>query len=428
MKNQLFLIIPLLLLFAGCAEDEGKIGRRIYDPTIEGEVDEVFIYPSDFDSPAATYYATQVNAGQSLHLYIGEFNGVKAKFLLKFTGFLALPDSFSIQRAEITVTSGDVFADTSNLPSTALEISVHRIDDISPSGEWHESSVTWDSLHHWMEDDTIAQFNLPADFDTHSFNFEIDPSIVSEWFYADSLNPNQGLVFNYSGEPGFIRQFYSSENMPEDSLMKPRLQMVITPFEQDEVDTTIWIPGEDDTVVVYATNDVFIARDDADLDEAYLYIGRTITYRSLFRYDLTELVTDSGQVFPPFGVYVNRAEFILFVDSDHPQYLGEYISAAATARLEDTTWVSDPVSASFDPAYYGAISSVIEDSLTLNITALFNQWVTHPELNTGFAVRFTNEGNEIARIPIWNPSPDDTLSAKRPYLRVIYTRMRDENP
>ncbi len=427
MKNAPLSIALSLLLLGGCAEHDGKVGKGIMDPSLEGEVFETTLYPSDFQTPASAYYGTQINTGQSLNLYVGEYKGVRARFLMKFNDFLVLPDSFSLNSAEISVTSGEVFADTANLPSNSLDVSVHNIDDILPSADWHESSVTWDSLIDW-EQTAIAQFSLPADLDTHTHSFDIDIATVTGWIYADSLSPNMGLLFDYSGEPDFMRQFYSSENPPQDSVLKPQMELVFVPFEQDTADTSVWIEGESDTVKVYATNDVYVALDSAALDESYLYIGRTITYRTLFRFSPAELTVDSLPLFPQFGAYINLAEFIVFIDSENPLYLGEKISSVATARMEDTTWFEDPANASYDPQYYGLPTSVSGDSLALNVTYLFSQWVEHPEENFGFAVRFANEGNEMARVPIWNPAPDDTISVKRPYFHVICTRLPNENP
>jgi hypothetical protein len=270
-----------------------------------------------------------------------------------------------------------------------------------------ESNVVWDSVLAW-DDSSIFDFSVSQAPDSDSISFNIDTSIVNHWISADSANPNTGLIFDYSGDAQFARQFLSSEMPPVDSLKRPQLILYITPF--DSVDSVLWQADTTDTIRLYATNDVFIAVDTAQLANNRLYLGRAVAYRSLFRYDFS-------QIFPLFGVYINKAEFILFVDSENPLNVGEY-STVKFGRMNDTLWIADAQQADYTDITY--LSSTISgDSITLNITPLVRSWVAEPDTNFGLAVHFTSEVSEMARAPLFTPQDPD--SSKRPYLHIIYS-------
>ena len=396
----IFIIISTAAIFYGCAENDGNVGAGINDPGINGEVVDTVLIPAMLD----TFYSIQVNSGQSLNLYLGEYGGFKSKFLLKFTNFISLPDSFRIDSAELKLRTGTFFGDsTAAYPD--FQSSVHQLSEVIPNNDWYETNVTWDSVLAWDED-SIFDFTISQSPDTDSVSFAIDTSIVNQWIYADSTSPNTGLIFDYSGEAQFVRQFLSSENA--DTLLKPQLILYFTPF--DTTDEGSWEAGEADTVISYATNDVFIAIDTVQLANNRLYVGRSVAYRSLIRMDLTEF-------FPTFGYYINKAEFVMFADTESPLYVGD-LSTITVSKLADTLWIGDPAEASFI-TYYGASSTLTGDSLSLTISSLVREWIESPELNYGFAVRFSVEGGAMTRMPLYTPEEPD--SALRPYLHIIYS-------
>ncbi|NQS97207.1 MAG: DNRLRE domain-containing protein [candidate division Zixibacteria bacterium] len=396
----ILIIISAAVIFYGCAENDGKVGAGINNPGINGEVVDTVLIPAILD----TFYSVQVNSGQSFNLYLGEYGGFKSKFLLKFSNFISLPDSFCIDSAEIQLRTGSFFGDsTATYPD--FQSSVHQLSEVIPNNDWYETNVTWDSVLAWDEE-SIFDFTISQSPDSDSVSFVIDTSIVNQWIYADSISPNTGLIFDYSGEAQFARQFLSSENA--DTSLKPQLILYFTPF--DTTEEGLWEAGEADTVISYATNDVFIALDTVQLANNRLYIGRSIAYRSLFRMDLSEF-------FPTFGYYINKAEFVMFADTESPLYMGE-LSTITASKLADTLWIANPAEASFT-TYYGASSILSGDSLALTISSLVREWIEGPELNYGLAVRFSIEGGAMTRMPLYTPEEPD--STKKPYLHIIYS-------
>lgn len=396
--------LSVTAFFIGCTQNDGNIGSGINDPGFTGTVVDTALYPDFLNS----YYSVQYNSGQGLYLYLGENNGFQTKFLLKFTSFSALPDSFRIDSAFINIKCSGIIGD-SDAVYPDFTASIYRPTDLLPTDDWNESSVTWDSVLAWDESVSYFDFTVPADADTDSLYFDVDTSVVNQWIYADTLNPNTGFIFNYTSSPQFIKKFFSSESA--DTLLRPTLYLYYTPFDSSSGDTA-WIAQTPDTLKTYASQDVYIARDNASLANNRLYIGRSQAYRSLFYYDLSDY-------FPQFGVYINKMEFVAFIDSDNPLYFGE-TTTVTNSQISNNAWMSDPTAVEF-ASYYGTSSAIAADSLVVNITTLARTWTAYPDSNFGFAVRFSSEGQYLARIPIYTPSDPDLT--KRPYIHVIYSGM-----
>lgn len=395
-----FVIASVGLGLFGCTENDGKIGSGINNPGIEGVVVDTAIYPAVID----TFYGVQVNSGQSLNLFLGEYEGFKSKILLKFTSFSSMPDSFIINSAYIALRTGTIFGD-----STAIypdyQAHVHQLTDVVPSNNWFETNVTWDSVLAW-DDESLYDFTISQSPDTDSVSFSIDTSIVYQWINADTSNPNMGLIFDYSGDVRFARQFMSSENA--DSSLKPQLTLYYVPF--DTTEEGIWEAGEVDTFVSYAANDVFIAQDTVQLADNRLYLGRSIAYRSFLHLNLQD-------IFPVFGVSVNRAQLVVFADTLHPHYVGD-LSTVTVKELANTIWMENPSEAEYT-TYFGAFATLSGDSLTLTISSLVRDWIVNPQENNGFALRFSIESGSMTRLPLFPANYSDP--AKRPYLKIIYS-------
>ena len=398
----------IVIMFGGCSENDGNIGSGINDPGFSGTVTDTLLYPAMLD----TFYSEQYNSGQSLNLYIGEYSGFKTRFLLKFTYFTSLPDSFRIDSAFMNLTSYKVFADTT-LTYPDFTASVYEITEMLPENEWYESSVTWDSLVAW-EAMSVHDFAVSSAIDTETVAFQIDTSIINQWIYADSTNPNMGFLVDYSGDVQFIKSFFSSENA--DTSLKPNILLYITPFDSTSGDTA-WIEQEPDSANIYATNDVYVGIDTVDLDYDRLYLGRTQAHRALYLVDFSAL-------FPSFGTYINKMEFVIFLDTTHSLYLGD-MTTISPYRMSSDSWLSNTSDAEFD--YISASSSAITaDSVVLNISSFVNtytanNWLENPDQNYGFMIKFTVESGAIARLPIY--TSESANVTKRPYLHVIYSEM-----
>ena len=399
--------LTLLIAFFGCSENDGNVGTGINDPGFSGTVVDTVIYPP------TTYNISslQVNSGQSLHLYIGANSGFETKFLIKFSYFLTLPDSFRVDSAYYKMFSTGIFGDTT-LTYPDFQVSVYQPTEVLPSNDWYESNLTWDSVSAW-DNVSLYDFTVSANADTDSIYFALDTALVNHWLYADTTDPNMGMIFDYSGDPQFIKKFMTSENSA-DTLYKPQMMVYFTPFDSISADSG-WIAQEPDSVIIYVTNDVYIGRDTSVLSSNMLYLGRTQSYRSLLLCDLTD-------IFPTFGTFINKMQLVLFADTNNQLLAGDYDSSVRPAKLANTNWIESPNDAEFS-SFSGSYYIITGDSITVDISSWGRNWVEHPDSNYGVAVMYSGETGYLARLPLFPPDYDDL--SKRPYLKVLYSEMEE---
>lgn len=418
MKNILFILSLLSIAFIlGCAENDGNVGGAVSDPGFTGEVIDSLFYPAVYD----TFYLEHVNTGGAQRLYLGAHGGFQAKFLLKFTNFSSLPDSFQLDSAKIRLRTASFFGDTTAVYPD-FDFSVHEVLEVIPNSDWFETNVTfWDSVI--TDPAVIFDSTISQSPDSDSLTFVIPTDIVEQWIFAElpvdttigdtASVTNTGLIFEYSGSPEFAREFFSSEMA--DTTLKPQLILSITTSDSLWLDSLEIEPVGGDTslaLISYATSDVFLARDTIQLANNRLYLGRAAAYRCLYYFDTLEL-------FPSFGTNIHKAEFTIFVDKNHPLAVGGFVTCKPT-RMSDGLWMTDPTQANytFSPTDY---STSVSDSMVLDITYYMqNYWVAHPDSNFGFMVRFSNENAAMARLPVF--TWEDPDPSKRPYVHVIYSR------
>lgn len=403
------------ILISGCALNDGDVGNSIADPGINGEVTDTTFSPEFYND----YYSIQSNTSGSQSMYLGAYGGFQAKFLIKFSYFPGLPDSFLLDSARIKLTANTYFGD-SLAAYPDFNYSVHELTSVLPNDDWYASSVTWDSVVSW-DPTPIFESMISQSPDSDTISFTVPNEIVETWLLAaegpdtsggDTTTViNYGLIFDYSIDAQFARQFFSTQI--SDTTLKPQLFLYITTNDSLWLDSTgVDTTGSDTslTMTIYCNNDVFITQDTASLAPDMLYLGRGIAYRSLFRFNVEDY-------FPVFGYNIHSAKFTLFVDSENPQAVGDFVSCM-TYGLADTTWMNDPLNASLI-GIYGSSSSIDGDSLVLDFTAFMEDWVPAPESNHGFAVKFSNENYAMARLPVFPADYPD--STKRPYVRIIYS-------
>lgn len=417
----IFIAIISAIIFSGCVQPDGDTGVGIADPGFIGEIVDSLYFPELID----TYYSTQISTGGVQTLYLGEWENFQSKFLIKFTTFSTLPDSYSIDSANIRLRTKSFLGDSTETYGD-FNYSVHEVLEVLPNNDWFESNVTWDSVLAW-DPSPIFESMISQGPDSDSVAFAVPVELVDSWILAeqpadtsggDSTEiPNLGLIFDYSGNPQFMREFFSSEN--SDSTLKPTLVLTITTSDSawlssSGIDTNF--TGSDTTLDlnVYASNDVYICRDTEILDQSRMFLGRGQADRCMYWFDASEL-------FPVFGYFIHKAEFTIFFDSEHPQAVGEYVSLSVS-KLNDDAWMTDSTDVNFS-TLYSLSSSIVGDSVVLDITPYLRTWVAYPDSNFGLLNRFGNETNTMARLPVY--SFDNAPADKKPYLRVISSRREE---
>jgi len=231
MKKLKYFLIGFILastVFFGCQDLDAIKTPAEYDLTNKfGLYVDTTIYASD----AIVKIDDRINTANGRRLCVGEYNGFKAGFFLKFVG---LPSTdVEIDSVYLILRSHSIFGK----PEGEQEIAMYLVEE-----EWDEWANTEDQWHAYQPQHLLATFQLSNE-DTMEFKTLLDTAIVNQWRRSDSTN--YGLFFKPVNGANFIREFVSLED--EYDIEWPKLYYKIiqdTVFYQDSlrlgIDATIF--------------------------------------------------------------------------------------------------------------------------------------------------------------------------------------------
>ena len=405
-------LLTLALILSGCAQKDSAVGSDLAPGLNDIYPQDTTLYPV-----AANFYQTQATTGSSPFLYLGHDQGYDADILLKFNPATALPDSYLVDSLVVKLYLDSIItAESASLPVSVLLLNRNYT--------WYEIGVTWNNLlanpvYRYLPLDT-AQFGDPiaafdvssaaADSDSITFTLPSPDSLLRAWEWvgttgSKTLHYNNGLYLLSDKSQNFLMRFKSAENT--NVARRPKLLMYLSVV--DTSDTTGALP-QDTVLFIYAGADDFIAQSTTTLDSSYLYLGNAAACRSLLLFDVEDL-------FPTYGVAVQRAEVVLHADTTNALNYGQ-IASAFFLEMQDSTWLDHPDSALTEPGLaYPVVFNADAGTLTLNLTDAVYNWIRNPGTNQGMMIKSSAEYYDLSRTVFYGPSAPDSL---RPYLRIVY--------
>lgn len=369
--------MPLLFaLLLACSGDK-KL------PLGTGEGPQLFEKILYSDASQDAFYTFKNNTGSSLHLLLGQANDeYKARLLLSFATF---PDSVDrVESAKITLYSWDVLGDTASAPFNA---NVYRL-----LSDWTETSIK-----EWNE---VTADNMPLGSAEiypeigDSVEFELPVDLVETWIDTSSGEENFGVSIEAENAT-FMVDFYSREALLNQS---PILEII---YEHN---------GEPDTVNILSNRDVFVIEENLNLDDDHLYIGKGVAARSVIRFNVLDNLDSTATI--------NRAELILKIDDE--KSLFDAMGAGNITVMRISNEADDPQDLVIDSTFSGYAGSVLNDTVTVNITSLFQMWSANDPsfVNYGLMLQSTGESETIARTAFYGSSADSLLA---PRILIRYT-------
>ncbi|MBU0517607.1 DNRLRE domain-containing protein [bacterium] len=409
MKLRIVLMLALMgfvcCSFYACTQKDSSVGSEI-----TGGLDnpqEIIIEPEN-----SAFYQIEATTGASPYLLVGEYNSYQTAALLKFVPTSALPDSYAVDSLAIVMYVDSMFN------SDPVYIDVIAVNE---SQEWSEIGVTWSELDSLELGDAISAFEVNSGLDSITIHLPPPSEPVADSTFADSLLRawdqansgektllyNNGLYLKATGTVSNLVQLASAEYTI--SAHQPRLEMYVTVF--DTSDTTGTYPLQD-TLIVYASSDAFVATDNAGIDDSTrLYLGNAVAHRSMLYFDFQNLL-------PSYGIGIHRAEVTLHADKENPLNIGK-INGSFHLRMQDTTWFDTPETA---PIAFGDVPvlSIYDEEtglLTMKINTFVYDWISAPDTNFGFMIKSFDEFLDISRTVFYGLNAPDSL---RPEMRIIY--------
>ncbi|MFQ5486718.1 MAG: DNRLRE domain-containing protein, partial [Desulfobacterales bacterium] len=342
--------------------------------------------------------AVTINTGISPFLYLGQADGKRVSFVIKFSG---LPDSLAITKAKLVLKASAFFG----TPGGMLTASVHEIKK-----SWQESDLTAGSMDSDFFD-PVSLGNLTfaaSDSDTVTISF--DAELVRKWVALPD-SENFGILVRPDGAFA-LQQFNSSEALNE----QPRLQI----FHSDTLRAN---PSE-----VVTSEDVFVFEVLNPPADGPLYVGNGFEHKTIIRFDLSEI---------PKEATINRARLILKIDLAN-SFLSptDGFSFGAESLLKDLTDFTLPIRSLIEDTIIAPLSTtlgVVDTSMTLriNINNQLQRWSSESQDNRGIILLTRTQGRDLYRLALLT-AETDPLNAPR--LEIHYTippitkRNKNESP
>lgn len=340
--------------------------------------------------------ARSVNTGgTSPFLYVGEADGKRVSFLIRFifTNF-PQPDSLTIDAAELILRQGKPIG-SSNGSFTAT---AHRV-----TANWLENEVTFESFAGAFDAAILGSTTITA-ADSDTVVIPIDASLVQVWAdTSDSSFANLGIYVQGQGA-SFLKQLNSRN--AETAL--PRLRIYGTRAS-----------GAADTLEALALDDAFLYEVLQPPAEGPLYVGNGFEHRSYLRYDLSSI---------PSAATINFAQLRLTIDTTRTFITGDegvvFSLFAVLREAENLENLMEPLETMVaDGRIRGVTGSVLVavDSTRnqqVSLRTLVQDWRQGFVPNNGVLIIASRPNRDLFRVAFSNDANDST---RAPRLEVYYT-------
>ncbi len=197
------LAIGIYLFLSGAFLQSCMDYQPVYPPPemdVRGRFGEYI--DTTFEATADTFLVEyKVNTKFSTKISIGNYNGFKAGFLLKFLKLAAKENP--MDSVTISLTPKNVFGNQSG----TLTMKIYAVEE-----DWDETANIEDFWHDPPAMELVTTKEINAQDTTKIVIAIEDTALIHKW--QEEQDENDGLFFQIDGEePGFIREFASFRNI-----------------------------------------------------------------------------------------------------------------------------------------------------------------------------------------------------------------------
>jgi hypothetical protein len=368
----------LLRLLSGCSDDPNAVGLNMLPPKDVLKIDSA---ETRATSDTTFLYRT---SGSSTRLLLGSYQNLRARMLLQFAGFSAIPVNAIIDSATLNFNISYRFkASTRNF----LAFEVHKM-----LRGWSEQTFTWDSSDvpgtYRSTSDTIFE-NFITIQDT-IVSLRID-NLVHEWIQSGNNSP-EGVIF--------IPDTISTNIVLGISNDAVSTVPTLTVAYHSPSDTTL-------TLKLSPLQSTSVGNGNPPVSSTMRYIQAGVAYRALLRFDsLVSVVPSKVSVLQATLEIATDTVSSIFNDVSHDSIL--------VYLLKDNTppYTNEVLGTLCIPAYNG-----VQKIFRSDIRNMVQQWVTQGP-NYGIAIRTFNEFTSLDRVALYNSKAAPSL---KPKLKIVYT-------
>jgi hypothetical protein len=357
-------------------KDKGEIVSRVYSPSRIAE------------------YWQMPQAGPRTTILLGQYQGVKARVLLRFYPYFSV-DNASVTSAELTLNMFDRHGDGN--PFTAQ---IYPLNDI----EWIEKQVLWSDVQSAIDyANPVGELQVPA-LDSAAVTGTIDPQLVNDWI--ELQDRNNGILLDFESA-SFMASMLTTENQAGWATLR------LAYTKQD---------GSADTVNVDVLEDVTLLEFDADKPDNQLFenpdrihVGNFSGYRSLLEFDVSDIPEEST---------IHQA-YVTLVPVNEESSTRENGMGLALNSVTDSLW--NPATISIDsvlsaPTTIGLASadsvSFFGETPIRNMVSYVQIWTLDISPNYGLLLQSLEYGLDPSHLTFYGQSSDPALVPK---LYITYS-------
>jgi len=344
MKNNILKLILFIPFIIYCSGNKNITGDEF--PFI-GVGDWVFsktLYPTKSKN-----IRIEKSFGIEDMLLLGEFNEYSSNILIKFR---TRGDFKSIKSAEMVLIPYSSIGEV----SSEFEGLIYEI-----TSDWNEYEIPEISYN----PNEVVSFSVYSTSDKPD-SISIPPGLVQKWY--NDTTTNYGMMIGFKNAD-FIKKYFSKEGIGFPYMLI-----------KGNTETT------EDTVYVYPEMDTHLVQSKVEPNSGELVIDDLSIYRSIIKFDSIGI---------PENATINMALLDLVLKTEDSFIQGDYEDRLYAYRIVTSSWKPDEIDFEWYSFENQQASKFTEDNhVQINITSIFQQWVSNINENNGLIIKSKsyNEG------------------------------------
>jgi len=356
-----------------------------------------------------SFIPSTISTGASPHLYVGCAKGIHAESLIRFyrpdRPFVWTIDSACIEMFY----QGDI-GDGSGISINwhVLDLSWGEADP--PEWGFHTQPGEPELPPISIENDSgEVQFQVSVEWIRDWFEWKYSSEIDSTW--EDTTRADSALTLYVVTADAFDKLIRFRSRSATDDSLRPKLHVFVT--AKDSGETEVY----QDTLIVTASGDLFLVKNDSTDIGTNLVIGSGAVYQTNLRFDVSPM----WQLVDSLHVIVNRA--VVDLHKIPSAYPGLSLTRSIWPfRLSDEDGFTNPDSAAESGfALYATAIDTSLDSTRIVVTGAASKWIKGVDHNYGLALHSGTEGLDIDRIAFYSMEAENPVM--RPKLIIYYTEI-----
>ena len=336
MKGLIAFFSLAVLILASCTiEKPLPVEFSVLERGNLGKVDTLVLYPVD----EAEYWLPAA-MGNATRIHVGEHNNIRAHTLLRFYPYTLFDTTYTINGADLVFTQIASYGiDTGD----SLSVTIYPLK----TSEWDEDDVLWSDIADQIElTEPLANFKVPFS-DSGLVHCSLPPELIVEWI--NSEDENNGIIIS-SDNNSFLAGFLAYESYEAASYID-------IAYEKDTtIDTVSLTASEEATVAEHFNPD---PDNEIHRDKERLILGNMSCYRSLLRFDLSQVPEKST---------IHLTTLKLNIDNENSEGYNGLIAAANfitsdsvwdTSTLKVDSLITRPMAAAYIDDGYFKLSSTL---------------------------------------------------------------------